>query len=79
MKCGDVIFQEGKPHVITQIVDGLIVETERLEDYVMENTVIEHGGQKRTLFGLLHEYMADYLYHAEIVKGKKYPFDPTVD
>lgn len=68
MKCGDVIFREDKPFVITELVNGRISEVERLEDYVAKNTVIDHDGQQRTLFGVLHEYMAEYIYQNEIIK-----------
>lgn len=71
MKCGDVIFREDKPFVITEMIGSAITEAERLEDYVAKNTVIDHDGQQRTLFGVLHEYMAEYIYYNEIVKEEE--------
>lgn len=69
--CGDVLYKETKPYVITEMIEGVITETERLEDVVAKQVTVQYEGQQRTLFGLLHEKMAEYLYHTEIVKSEE--------
>lgn len=42
---GNVIENSSGMHVITQVINGVVSDTERLEDFIARNALVEVGGE----------------------------------
>lgn len=48
-KVGDVIVNKTGRYVISKVAHGQVVDTERLEDFIVENVSIPYNGEHRTI------------------------------
>lgn len=45
IKIGNVIKNDTGSYVITQITNGIVSDTEKLEDYIVKNAVVKDDGE----------------------------------
>jgi|GEM_PF-2573645 len=60
-KIGDVIESSSGSHVITQVSNGVVSDTERLEDYIAKNALVEVGGEWVTIQEVIQTRCRMYL------------------
>ncbi len=61
VKVGNVIENKSGLHVITQITNGIVVDTEKLEDYIIRNAVVQEDGEWKTLKEVIERRCEMYL------------------
>lgn len=61
VQVGNVIEKEDGLHVITEITNGVISRTEKLEDYIMRVTFIHEYGEYRTIKEIIEKRCEMYL------------------
>jgi len=60
-KIGNVIENSSGMHVITQVTNGVVSDTEKLEDYIAKNALIEVEGEWVTIQDVIQTRCRMYL------------------
>lgn len=60
-KVGNVINNKSGLYIITAVIDGNIAATEKLEDYICRNSLIEDNGELKTIESVIQERCRLYL------------------
>ena len=69
VKIGNVIENKNGLHVITQITNGTVADTEKLEDYIARNALVQEDGEWKTINEVIKERSDMYLKSGiEIIK-----------
>ncbi|EKU42422.1 hypothetical protein C518_2563 [Lysinibacillus fusiformis ZB2] len=69
VKIGNVIENKNGLHVITQITNGTVADTEKLEDYIARNALAQEDGEWKTINEVIKERSDMYLKSGiEIIK-----------
>ena len=56
----DIVFVDGVECIVTEIVNGRITETTPLQDYIIDNRVIQIGSEELTLRELIEKEMQKF-------------------
>ena len=56
----DIVFVDDVECIVTEIVDGIITETTPLQDYIIENRVIQIGSENFTFRELIEKEMQKF-------------------
>ena len=61
VKIGNVIENKNGLFVITQISNGVVSDTERLEDYIAKNAFVQEDGEWKTIAEVIERRSNMYL------------------
>jgi hypothetical protein len=64
---GKVISNNRGMWIITQTVNGTVVDSELLEEYISKNVMIEHNGELKTIKEVIQFHCDEYLSKNEII------------
>lgn len=67
MKIGSIISNENGLYVITEIVNGQVVSTEKLEDYIIKNVYVGFDGSLRTLKEIVDFHCDKYISENQVI------------
>lgn len=68
MEIGDIIQNKSEVHVVTQITNGVVTDTERLVDYISKSVVVNFEGEMLTLHEIIQFKSGEYVYERQ--KGR---------
>lgn len=60
-KVGNVIENKSGLHVITEVINGIISDTEKLEEYVTNNALVQEDGEWKTIKEVIERRCTMYL------------------
>lgn len=66
-KVGDVIVNKAGRHVIMSMANGQVLDTEVMEKYIVENTLIPYNGEHRTIEEIIEIESNEYLKLVETI------------
>lgn len=70
MNIGTVISDGKGYQIVTKIVNGLVAETEPIENFITKNVVIEHKGERKTIQDIINMYCDEYMDKNKVIMSE---------